>query len=52
MSEQDLKLYVLATILNWSQEEQELNDDDDISLNDRYYENLESFINVLQGLRF
>jgi len=49
MSEQDLKLYVLATILNWAVEEKELNDDDDISLNDRYCDNLESFISVLEG---
>ena len=47
LSEEKLSELVLKNVLAWSEEEFQANDDD-LTLNDRFNENLESFIDVLR----
>jgi len=47
LSEEKLSELVLKNVLAWSEEEFQANDDD-LTLNDRFGENLESFIDVLR----
>jgi len=47
LSEEKLSELVLKNVLAWAEEEFEANDDD-LTLNDRFNENLESFIDVLR----
>tara|TARA_R110001592_G_scaffold112896_1_gene311402 strand:+ start:445 stop:630 length:186 start_codon:yes stop_codon:yes gene_type:complete len=47
LSEEKLSELVLKNVLAWSEEEFQANDDD-LTLNDRFNENLESFIDLLK----
>ena len=47
LSEEKLSELVLKNVLAWSEEEFQANDDD-LTLNDRFNENLESFIDLLR----
>lgn len=47
MTESELKKIVLQTVIDWVQEEYDVNDDD-WSWSDRFNHNLETFIELLQ----
>jgi len=47
MTEAEVKKIVMKNVLDWAQEEYDVNDDD-WSFNDRFNHNLETFIELLQ----